>query len=152
MFGSQFPNQFDLARTYGWDVPQEAYQAPDWSGMLERKNQEISRLNGVYETMLGNAGVEIIEGRGSLVDEKTVQVSPHHKPVAKPNSIASVFVDQHRALSNLCVCYVCGNRWEMTCTALTRSSLRWEHGRISRKFRVSFALSCKDQSNHHIAT
>ena len=43
--------------------------------MLDNKNNEIKRLNGIYENLLGNAGVEIIHGRASIIDAHTVSVS-----------------------------------------------------------------------------
>lgn len=46
----------------------------NWQRMIENKNKEIARLNGIYERMLKNAGVEVIQGRGTLVDKHTVDV------------------------------------------------------------------------------
>ncbi len=74
MYGSQFPNAFEMSRAYGWDVPATAFVAPDWKGMLRRKDEELRRLNGVYQRMLTGAGVQLLNGRGSLVDERTVRV------------------------------------------------------------------------------
>jgi pyruvate/2-oxoglutarate dehydrogenase complex dihydrolipoamide dehydrogenase (E3) component len=39
------------------------------------QTKEIVRLNGVYQRILTNAGVTMIEGAGSLVDAHTVEVS-----------------------------------------------------------------------------
>lgn len=39
------------------------------------QTQEIVRLNGVYQRILGNSGVTMIEGAGSLVDAHTVEVT-----------------------------------------------------------------------------
>jgi len=41
---------------------------------IENKNKEILRLNGVYKNMLGNAGVELINGFAKLVDAHTVEI------------------------------------------------------------------------------
>lgn len=40
-----------------------------------RQTKEIVRLNGIYQRILTNAGVTLIEGAGSLVDAHTVEVS-----------------------------------------------------------------------------
>ncbi|CAN0185173.1 unnamed protein product [Ectocarpus sp. 6 AP-2014] len=46
----------------------------DWPALKEARDTYITRLNGIYERNLGNSGVEIIEGYGSFVGPKTVQV------------------------------------------------------------------------------
>ena len=46
----------------------------DWGMFMGKKKEELRRLNGVYNKMLGNAGVTYIEGRGKLVDRHTVDV------------------------------------------------------------------------------
>ena len=45
-----------------------------WQRLMENKNKELDRLNGVYRMLLDGAGVEYIEGRGKLVDAHTVEV------------------------------------------------------------------------------
>src|SRR5690606_24926238 len=53
------------ARGYGWDIP-----APSctWQRLLDNKNAEITRLNGIYHTPLSAAGVTLVHGRATLVD------------------------------------------------------------------------------------
>jgi glutathione reductase (NADPH) len=46
----------------------------DWSVLLKNKDREIARLNGVYERVLVNAGVEIHRGRAEVVDKNSVRV------------------------------------------------------------------------------
>lgn len=43
--------------------------------LIANKSKEISRLNSVYVNLLKGAGVDYFEGKGSLVDKKTVKVS-----------------------------------------------------------------------------
>ena len=45
-----------------------------WQRLMENKNKELDRLNGVYRKLLDGAGVEYIEGRGRIVDAHTVEV------------------------------------------------------------------------------
>ncbi len=45
-----------------------------WQRLMENKNKELDRLNGVYRKLLDGAGVEYFEGRGKLVDAHTVEV------------------------------------------------------------------------------
>lgn len=83
MFGSQFPDAFQLARSYGWDFLGDASASsaaverlltPDWTEFMRRKDREITRLNEVYGKMLAGAGVELLDGHGSLLDANTVKV------------------------------------------------------------------------------
>ena len=46
-----------------------------WQRLMENKNRELDRLNGVYRKLLDGAGVEYIEGRGKVVDAHTVEVN-----------------------------------------------------------------------------
>lgn len=45
-----------------------------WQRLMDNKNKELDRLNGVYRKLLDDAGVEYIEGRGRIVDAHTVEV------------------------------------------------------------------------------
>jgi glutathione reductase (NADPH) len=57
---------------YGWSVPETRF---DWQTLIENKNREIERLNGVYDKLLSNAGVELIDGRARIVDPHTIDVA-----------------------------------------------------------------------------
>lgn len=62
---------FDDARGYGWSVENTRF---DWNVLLTNKDREIARLNGIYATLLQDAGVKVIAGRAAVVDAHTVQV------------------------------------------------------------------------------
>ena len=47
----------------------------DWQTLLKNKDREIARLNGVYERVLVNAGVEIHRARAEVLDKNSVQVN-----------------------------------------------------------------------------
>uniref|UniRef100_A0A7S1IQI1 Glutathione reductase n=1 Tax=Eutreptiella gymnastica TaxID=73025 RepID=A0A7S1IQI1_9EUGL len=72
VYGSEYSHDFEDARAYGWDVPTGITH--NWTRLMENKNKEISRLNGIYKNMLVNSGVNLLEGWGSLVDTHTVAV------------------------------------------------------------------------------
>lgn len=59
-------------RAMGWSVPAEA--SFDWGHFADLRGKEIGRLNGIYERMLGGAGVEIVWGRGVLLSRNQVAV------------------------------------------------------------------------------
>jgi len=71
VYASHFRAEFEDARAYGWNAGEATF---DWDRLLENKNSEIGRLNGVYEKLLLNAGVEILRGRARLVDPHTVEI------------------------------------------------------------------------------
>jgi glutathione reductase (NADPH) len=42
--------------------------------MVANKNKELDRLEGVYRNMLAKANVDLLEGRGVVLDPHTVRV------------------------------------------------------------------------------
>ncbi|MGJ8662498.1 MAG: glutathione-disulfide reductase [Marinicella sp.] len=74
VYASQYNKLFKAAKTFGWDIQSQF----DWPTLLNNKNAEIDRLNGIYLNLLANAGVELIKGHGSFVDEHTVKIGGQH--------------------------------------------------------------------------
>ncbi len=72
VYASHFHEDFEDSRHYGWNTSVDSF---DWSRLIENKDKEIDRLNGIYENLLSNAGVEILYGTASLVDANTVQLT-----------------------------------------------------------------------------
>ncbi len=73
VFASRYPSDIAEAAGFGWKGATEGKF--DWKQFMEYKDKEIDRLNNVYQKfVLGNAGVEIIEGLGSLDGKDKVQV------------------------------------------------------------------------------
>jgi len=70
-YASHFHYDFEDSRAYGWSV-----QAPefDWATLRDNKKVEISRLNTIYQSILENAGVEILTGHARLLDSNTVEI------------------------------------------------------------------------------
>ncbi len=72
VYGSHFPREFEDARGFGWDVPGPAKF--NWRTLLENKNREIERLNGIYRNLLENNKVTIFDSRATVLDPHSVQV------------------------------------------------------------------------------
>jgi len=72
VYGSHFSEDFADAKGYGWDVTVNGF---NWHALRDNKTTEIERLNGIYRNMLGNTGVEVIDGRGKITGEHTVEVN-----------------------------------------------------------------------------
>ncbi|MFP6742707.1 MAG: glutathione-disulfide reductase, partial [Alphaproteobacteria bacterium] len=71
VYASHFADDFEDAEGFGWTVGESKFS---WSKLIANKNAEISRLNGIYQTMLEGSGVKIINGTVKLEDAHTVTV------------------------------------------------------------------------------
>ncbi len=74
VYASQYKKMFKAAKTFGWDINSQF----NWPTLLKNKDDEINRLNGIYLKLLANAGVELINGHGSFVDEHVVEIGGQH--------------------------------------------------------------------------
>lgn len=71
VYASEFQGEFEDAAGFGWTVGESFL---DWGRLIERKNNEIDRLNGIYLRLLRDSGVKLLEGRATVLDAHTVQV------------------------------------------------------------------------------
>ena len=71
VYASHYGEDFDDLGGYGWSVGERRF---DWAKLIANKDKEISRLNGVYRKILGDAGVELFEGHAEVVDAHTVAI------------------------------------------------------------------------------
>lgn len=73
VYASQFSESFTGAAGFGWNVD----SAPkfDWPTLVANKDTEIKRLQSVYDNMLNNSGVHVVNGRGKIIDAHTVKVA-----------------------------------------------------------------------------
>jgi glutathione reductase (NADPH) len=70
VYGSHFGYDLEDARGYGWSTEPSF----DWATLVENKDREIARLNGVYERLLDQAGVTLLRGRATLRDPHSVEI------------------------------------------------------------------------------
>ncbi|MFT4635414.1 MAG: glutathione reductase (NADPH) [Arenicella sp.] len=71
VYAAHFQEDFEDSRHYGWNTTVDSF---DWSRLIANKDTEVDRLNGIYEKLLSNAGVEILYGTASLIDANTVKL------------------------------------------------------------------------------
>ena len=71
VYASHYGAEFEDAAAYGWTVGPRSF---DWARLIENKDREITRLNGVYGGILENNHVEIIMARARVLDPHTVEV------------------------------------------------------------------------------
>lgn len=72
VYASEYSSHFSEGKGFGWQSDRAQF---DWPTLRDHKTAEIGRLNGIYETMLNSADVEVIHGRGKIVDTHTVAVN-----------------------------------------------------------------------------
>ena len=72
-YGSHYSHDFKDSKGYGWDVDSNGISF-DWPTLRDNKTNEVKRLNGIYQSLLDSAGVELIHGRATLLDMHTVEV------------------------------------------------------------------------------
>jgi glutathione reductase (NADPH) len=74
-YAAHFREDFELARAYGWTLGSPSSEPRfDWQTLLANKDREIARLNGVYERVLVNAGVEIHRARATVIGPNEIEV------------------------------------------------------------------------------
>ena len=71
VYASRFVDHFKEAEGYGWSPIQSQC---DWKKLITAVNQEVDRLNGVYQRMLDGSKVEIFREFASFIDPHTLKV------------------------------------------------------------------------------
>lgn len=72
VYASEYSNHFNEAKGFGWQSKSVSF---DWATLRDNKTAEISRLNTIYDGILENANVDVINGRGKIIDPHTVEVN-----------------------------------------------------------------------------
>ena len=71
MYAASFAHQLKDAEGFGWTDLRPRFEMARWA---DAKKREIDRLEGVYDDMLVNGGVEPVRGHGRLVSAHEVDV------------------------------------------------------------------------------
>lgn len=72
VYASHYHEDFEEAAGFGWTVGPRSF---DWQTLIRNKDVEIKRLNGIYGSLLSNAGVELITGRATVTGPHSVSVN-----------------------------------------------------------------------------
>ena len=70
-FAAHYAESFEEAHGFGWSAPKPVL---DWQALKRNRAVEIARLNDIYDKLLGNAGVTLLEGRARLVGADAVEI------------------------------------------------------------------------------
>jgi glutathione reductase (NADPH) len=71
VYASRFPDHFAEAQGYGWSSVRSTF---DWTRMITAVDQELDRLNGVYQRMLDNSKVQLFRGYARFIDLHTLEI------------------------------------------------------------------------------
>lgn len=73
-YAAQYPVHCHEAAGFGWTIPGLSF---NWNILVENIASEVQRLNGIYRNLLLNAGAQLFEGEGRIIDAHTVVVGNH---------------------------------------------------------------------------
>lgn len=107
VYASKFSEEFEDAAGFGWSVGERSF---NWERLIDAKDREIARLEGVYRRNLERTGVEMFDTRAVLEDAHTVHLMSDGRRVraktiliavgATPNVDASLPGCEHVITSN----------------------------------------------------
>ncbi|MDP6416053.1 MAG: FAD-dependent oxidoreductase, partial [Gammaproteobacteria bacterium] len=70
-YAAHYRDDFADSRGFGWIGPEPSF---DWSVLLNNKNNEIKRLNGIYKAILDNNDVTVFNCRATLQGPHEIRV------------------------------------------------------------------------------
>lgn len=73
VYGSHYAKDLQDSRGFGWQPADNAALDHSWKTLIDNKNDEIDRLNGIYGKILSSANVKLIEATGKMLDKNTVE-------------------------------------------------------------------------------
>ena len=71
-FAAHYAEAFEESHGFGWSAAQPTL---DWAFLKANRAREITRLNGVYDKLLADAGVTVLRGRAHMVAPGQVEVA-----------------------------------------------------------------------------
>jgi glutathione reductase (NADPH) len=86
VFASEYAHMPEVARAYGWDIGDGAF---DWGTFHGHLTRELDRLEGVYRNLLKGSGVETFDMRARIADPHTVELADGTRKTAKHILIAT---------------------------------------------------------------
>ncbi|MBE3640471.1 glutathione-disulfide reductase [Mangrovicoccus algicola] len=86
VFASGYPGHMADAAAYGWDVTAGGF---DWGRFKGQLETELDRLEGVYERLLNNSGVDWVKHRAVVTDAHTVMLDNGESKTAKTILVAT---------------------------------------------------------------
>lgn len=75
VYGAHYAEDIGQAQGYGWTIDGATF---DWKTLIANKDHEIQRLNGIYQNLLTDSGVTLLQAHARLIDAHTVEVEGQH--------------------------------------------------------------------------
>ncbi|MBD2665338.1 glutathione reductase [Richelia sinica FACHB-800] len=85
VYASHFADIFAESQGYGWSPVASSL---NWEKMITAVNNEVTRLNGIYQRMLDNSQVELFPAYAKLIDAHTIAVGEDRQVTADKILIA----------------------------------------------------------------
>ena len=70
-YAAHYRDDMEDSRGFGWNVSGMSF---NWQTLLENKNHEINRLNGIYKAILDSNEVKVFQARARIKDAHTIEV------------------------------------------------------------------------------
>ena len=86
VYASQYREHFEDAAGFGWSVGESTFS---WEKLIEAKDREVGRLEGLYRKGLENNKATIFDSRAELVDAHTVKIVKTGKTVTAERIIVA---------------------------------------------------------------
>ena len=86
VFASEYGEMVADARAYGWEMSDATF---DWDTFRPKLEAELDRLEGIYQNLLDNSGVERFDQRASIADAHTVELADGTRKTAKHILVAT---------------------------------------------------------------
>lgn len=87
VYASQFPEHFEDSTGFGWSFGDYSF---DWTKLVEAKEKEITRLEGLYRKGLESNGATVFDTRAELVDNHTVRLCSTGETVSADQILIAV--------------------------------------------------------------
>ncbi len=71
VYGAHYAEDFGQAQGYGWSLDGATF---DWATLIANKDKEIKRLNVIYQNLLVDSGVTLLQAHARIVDAHSVEV------------------------------------------------------------------------------
>ena len=72
VYASHYAHEFSDAKGFGWSVEKPSF---DWPTLMAAKTAELNRLEDIYQRMLRESSVTLLDGRGVVTDVHAVEVA-----------------------------------------------------------------------------
>jgi glutathione reductase (NADPH) len=86
VYGSEVGHHWDEAKGFGWEIGERP--SVEWPRLIENKNKEITRLNGIYEWLATSSGCKVFKQRATVSGPNTVKLADGTEKTAEKILIA----------------------------------------------------------------